>query len=328
MRRNISSQVARDQIPGAVSVKNLMKNQARNQWKMAIVVALGGMLGHSGLAADPPVSASQVEITKTAEAFVAAFQKEDAKALSEMWTVDGDFVDLEGRVLRGRAAIEKDFTELFKENDGLKLRIDVASVRFLSPDTAIEDGTTSVLGSDGALPSRARYTNVLVKKDGKWLLSSVRESPYVPPTQRDNLAGLEWMLGEWVDPTTEGHVAHAIFELTPDRNYIVSRRAVRVNGDFLDNGTQRIAWDPAAKQIRSWNFEPDGGFGDAVWTKNADGTWTVKTTSTLQSGHKASGTTTVTRVDPDTVTWQTKEQVVDGKAAPDTAVVTMKRISK
>lgn len=308
-----------------------MKNQTKNGWKLLLVAsaALGGSLGLGSPAlAGGAEQPTQAEITKTAQAFVEAFHKGDAKAVSEMWAPDGDFVDLEGRVMKGRPAIEKDFTELFKENKGLKLRIDVASVRFVSPETAIEDGTTTVLAPDGSSPSRARYTNVLVKKDGKWLLSSVREAPYIAPTQKDNLRGLEWMLGEWVDPATEGHVAHAVFEMSPDRNFIIAMRAVEVDGAYLDNGTQRIAWDPAAKQIRSWSFEPDGGFGDGVWTKNADDTWTVKTNSTLQSGHKVSATTTVTRVDPNTITWQSKDQLIDGKAAPDTAVITMKRITK
>ncbi|MFO0787763.1 MAG: SgcJ/EcaC family oxidoreductase [Phycisphaerales bacterium] len=285
------------------------------------------MCAPTGLAQAADPDPRQAEITKTAEAFVEAFHNGDAKAVAAMWAPDGDFVDLEGRVMKGRDAIEKDFVELFKENKGLKLRIDVASVRFLNGDTAIEDGTTTVLAPDGSTPSRARYTNVLVKKDGKWLLSSVREAPYVPPTHKDHLRSLEWILGEWVDPASEGHVAHAIFEMSPDGNFIISMRAVDVKGTFLDNGTQRIGWDPAAKQIRSWSFEPDGGFGDGVWTRNPDDTWTVKTNSTLQSGHKVSSTTTITRVDADTVTWQSKDQNVDGKPVADTPVVTMKRIN-
>ena len=59
---------------------------------------------------------------------------------------------------------------------------------FPTPDTAIEDGVTSILGPDGSLPNRAHYTNLLVKKEGKWLLASVRESPYLP-TERNAVLG-------------------------------------------------------------------------------------------------------------------------------------------
>jgi hypothetical protein len=47
----------------------------------------------------------------------------------------------------------------FAENKGLKLRIDVNSVHFVTPETAIEDGITSVISRDGTPPNQARYTN-------------------------------------------------------------------------------------------------------------------------------------------------------------------------
>lgn len=267
----------------------------------------------------------QAEITSAAVEFVRAYERADAKAIAEMWTPDGDLVDLDGRVIRGRKAIEKAFTELFRENQGQKVRIEVASVRFLDDTSAIEDGTTSVIAPDGSIPDRARYTNVLVKRDGKWLLASVREFPFVPPSNGDNLRPLDWMLGEWVDSDTKGHEARVVFERSPDKNFILSTRAVRVNDNLLDNGTQRIGWDAGNKSVRSWSFEPDGGFGESTWSEQPDGSWLIKTNATLQSGHKTSYATLLIRVDPNTVTFQVKDQQVDGKPAPDMAPVTMKR---
>lgn len=272
-------------------------------------------------------SAQAEEIRKTAVAFMNAFHKGDAKALAEFWTEDGDYTDLAGRELKGRAAIQEDFEHLFAENKGLKLRIEVGSLRFPTPDTAIEDGVTSVLADTASPPNRARYTNLFVKKGGKWLLTSVREAPYLPPTHQDQLRPLEWMIGEWRDKATNGHAAHVVFEWSPDRNFILSLRAVEAEGAFLDTGTQRIGWDPVAKQIRSWSFEPDGGFGESVWSQDGNQKWLVKSRSVLQSGHLASATTVVNRVDANTVTFQVKDQIADGKPLPDTAVITMIRIN-
>lgn len=299
--------------------------------KPARIVLLVSACLATGLGAAPRASAAppdprQAAITQTAQAFVDAFRRADAKAVAAFWAPDGDFIDMDGRVLSGRQAIEDDFAAFFKESPGLQVRIEVASIRFLTPDIAIEDGTTSMLTSDGSVPSRARYTNVLVNKDGKWLLASVREAPYVPPNNQEHLRGLDWTIGEWVDEATDGHVAHVNFEWSPDRNFILCSRAVDVNGAFLDNGTQRIGWDPSAGQIHSWSFEPDGGFGEATWTPTGDNTWTVKSSAVLQSGHKLSATTIVTRVDEDTVTMKATNQTVNGKSIPDTAVITMKRM--
>src|ERR1700758_2000448 len=88
-------------------------------------------------------------IFNNAKAFVDAFEKGDAKAVAAFWAEDGDYVDLNGRRLQGRPAIENAFKDFFTENKGVKLRIDVNSVRFVTPETAIEDGITSVIPSDG-----------------------------------------------------------------------------------------------------------------------------------------------------------------------------------
>ncbi|MBL9176377.1 MAG: SgcJ/EcaC family oxidoreductase [Verrucomicrobiales bacterium] len=267
------------------------------------------------------------EIRQTAKAFVEAFHKGDAAALANFWTPDGDYTDLGGRVIKGRDAIRQDYEHLFAENKGLTLRIEVGSIRFPTPDTAIEDGVTSVMAPTASAPNRARYSNLLVKRDGKWLLSSVRESDYLPPNHQEHLRPLEWMIGEWMDTATNGHTAHVVFEWSPDRNYILSVRVVEVEGTFLDNGTQRIAWDPSKKQIRSWSFEPDGGFGESTWTPDGNKSWIVKSVSTLQSGHPVTATTQVTRVNPDTITFQVRDQKVDGHPIPDSAVVTMQRVN-
>src|SRR5260370_31440815 len=120
-----------------------------------------------------------------------------------------------GRGLQGRQAIEKDFENLFAENKGLKLRIEVASLKFPTPDTAVEDGTTGVLAPDGSVPSRARCTNLLTKEDGQWLLASVREAAYVTPSNYENLRELEWVIGARVDDNPGGELAPISFGRTP-----------------------------------------------------------------------------------------------------------------
>lgn len=265
-------------------------------------------------------------ITKTAEAFVEAFQKGDAKALAEFWTADGDYVDETGRVFKGRRAIEKSFAELFSNKKDLKLRIEVAARKFPTPDTAIEDGNSAVIAPDGTAPTRTRYTNVMVQKDGKWLLESVREAVYTPPSNYESLRGLEWVIGNWADEAADGVVNRVAFEWGSGQNFIVSTRTVEHKDATLQNGNQWIGWDPATKQIRSWSFEADGGFGEGAWSRDGD-KWIIKTSSTLANGSKVTATNVVTRVDANTITWKSTGQMLDGKALPDTREITMKRAS-
>ena len=293
----------------------------RSMLPLALACALGS---GSSLVRAADSDLQEAAITKTAEAFVEAFQKGDAKAVAAFWTPDGDYVDPTGRVLNGRPAIEKDFADLFAQNKGLKLRIEVASLKFPTPDTAVEDGTTAVLAPDGTAPSRARYSNFFVKKDGQWLLASVREAPYVAPSNYENLRGLEWVIGEWVDENPGGELARVSFSWAPDQNFIVSTRTVETKEGVLDRGTQWIGWDPVTKQIRSWNFEADGGFGEGAWTRDGD-KWIIKTTSVLADGSKVTATNIVSPLNADSISLQSKEQTVDGKALPDTNETKMKR---
>ena len=288
---------------------------------LACALGSGGSTRPAHAESDPQEEAA---ITKTAEAFVEAFQKGDAKAVAAFWMPDGDYVDPTGCVLKGRPAIEKDFEDLFAGNKGLKLRIEIASLRFPTPDTAVEDGTTGVLAPDGSVPSRARYTNFFTKKDGQWLLASVREAAYVQPSNNENLRELEWVIGEWVDENPGGELARVSFAWSPDENFIISTRTVETKDGTLDRGTQRIGWDPVNKQIRSWNFEADGGYGEGAWTKDGDN-WIVKTTSVVADGSKVTATNVVSPIDADTISVQSKEQTVDGKAIPDTQKTKMKR---
>jgi uncharacterized protein (TIGR02246 family) len=278
-----------------------------------------------------PASAADQEtggketIFNNAKAFVDAFEKGDAKAVATFWATDGDYVDLNGRHLHGRTSIEDAFKNFFTENKGLKLRIDVNSVRFVTPDTAIEDGITSLIPPDGAPPNQARYTNVHVKKEGQWVLQSVREAPYTPPGNYEHLRGLEWAVGEWVDEGEGPEIDHASFEWSPDGNFIISTQDATVRDTLVSGATEWIGWDPATSQVRSWSFVADGSIGENTWS-NAGDQWVIKTNATLPNGKKLTATNIITRNGPDAITWQSKDRTLDGKALPDVTEIKMKRV--
>jgi uncharacterized protein (TIGR02246 family) len=250
-------------------------------------------------------------IFNNAKAFVDAFEKGDARAVAAFWTEDGDYVDLTGRHLQGRPAIENAFKNFFTENKGLKLRIDVNSVRFVTPDTAIEDGTTSVIPPDGAPTNQARYTNVHVKKDGQWVLQSVREAPYTPPGNYEHLRGLEWAVGEWVDEGDGPEIDHVTFEWSSDGNFLISTQDVTVRDTLVSRATEWIGWDPATSQVRSWSFVADGSIGENTWSGEGD-QWIIKTNAILPNGKKLAATNIITRNGPDAITWQSKDRTLDG----------------
>jgi uncharacterized protein (TIGR02246 family) len=269
--------------------------------------------------------ADAAALQKNAEAFVEAFHAGDARALAAFWAEDGEYTDLSGRRLKGREDIEKAFQGFFAANKGLKVRIESESLRFLTPEVAVEEGVSFVLGPDGSPPSRARYSNVHVKKDGKWLLGSVKDAPYVPPGNYEHLRGLEWAVGDWSAEGEKGEAEHLSVSWTDNQNFLVASFAVTVNGVSVGRATHWVGWDPREKRVRSWIFDATGGFGEGAWTKEGD-KWVVKTTSVLQDGKKAAATIVLAPGGADALTLQARDRSVDGAGVPDRNEFKLKRV--
>jgi uncharacterized protein (TIGR02246 family) len=289
-----------------------------------VVMLLLGLA--SGPAACQDKSPESAAILKKAESFVAAFHKGDAGAIAAHWTPDGDYTSQTGKTLKGREAIAKAFIGMFAENKGLKLRIDSASLRFLTPDVAIEDGVTSVIPPDGAPPSRARYTIVHVKRDGEWYLGSVRDAAFAPPGNREHLADLEWLVGEWAESGGSGETARVAYQWDANQNFLIGEFATTIKQFAVGGGTQRIGWDAGNKQVRSWTFDNDGGFGGGQWTRDGN-RWTIKSSATLTDGKNLTATGILTRVGPDTMTLEFRERTVDGQPTEAARTITLKRVN-
>ena len=60
---------------------------------------------------------------------------------------------------------------------------------------------------------------------------------------------------------------------------------------------QRIGWDPLTKQIKSWVFDSEGGYGDEFWTRKGN-QWVIKSTGVLPDGRTASATHVLTPTGP------------------------------
>jgi uncharacterized protein (TIGR02246 family) len=293
---------------------------------LALAAATVGLTAWPGRADLPKTHVKDGEaIAKNGQAFVEAFSKGDAEAVAALWAEDGDYTDVAGRHRKGRAAIQKAFRGLFGKHKGLRAQIDSHSLRFVTPNVAVEDGTNAVFSPDGAPPSWARYTIVHVKKDGKWFLSNVRETLLPPPSHARHLRDLEGLVGNWVGEVDKGKAEHVSLAWAANRNYLVGTLATTRNNTPISSSRLRIGWDPAARRIRSWMFDATGGFGRGTWVKE-EKKWVVKTTSVLENGRKAAVTFVVAPVDADTVTWQARNRSIDGKELPDGKEVKMKRV--
>ena len=118
--------------------------------------------------------ADEAAIRKILEMRNAAYNNHDAKALAATYAPDADLVTGTGRVISGRAAIEKNYVEAFAGVDkNATVKIDSSTVRFVTADTAILDMDGVTTGrADGAIKTHATW--VYVKRTGEWMVVAIR----------------------------------------------------------------------------------------------------------------------------------------------------------
>jgi len=240
--------------------------------------------------------------------YARAFNRHDAVALAAHWSPTAENLDLDtGEITRGRAAMRDLFTALFATDPSGRLDLDIEAIRLVNADVAVVDALLAVSFAAPAAeqtPARRRLSAVVVRRDDRWQIDSVREAaidqvPAPLKTARDRRAArpleeLAFLVGTW-----EGRCAAAT---------VVTRCTWAADGAFLfrthlvtadrtpapppagdgaipgllvpgSSGTREvseiIAFDAHADRIRSWLFTSQGRFAEGVWSRSGD-RWVVE----------------------------------------------------
>jgi uncharacterized protein (TIGR02246 family) len=255
-------------------------------------------------------------VLSVGETFRRAYNAGDAKAIASLYTDDAELIEENGERFQGRNTIQELYSLLFQERKGASIEIAVDSIRFFGPDVVKEEGRTSVKPAvTTEPPSIRRYTVLYIKQGGKWLYSSVREELEPGLSHNERLKELDWLVGDWVDESSDS-VVHATCRWSADKNFLLRDFTLHAEGRSVMNVTQRIGWDPLSKQIKSWVFDSEGGYGDGLWTRNGD-QWMIKSTGVLPDGRIATATNILTRLGPNTARWASTERTVGGQHAAD-----------
>ena len=269
------------------------------------------------------VSAEEQAIRKAVIAFVEQYNAHDADGLAALFASDARMIFRDGTEVNGRDDIKQAFEQAFADSPKGAVSVVVESLRFLTPDVAVEEGFTSLFPDGDTLVAKSRYTVVHLKKEGKWLMQSVRTVEEESLSAYGELQPLEWLVGEWIDEGRTENV-EATFRWDENKSFLLEEFQVIRDGEVVLKGTQRIGWDPQAKQIRSWTFDSAGGFGEAVWTPVED-RWVVKAKAVTPDGTSASATRTLTRAAPDRAIWTATDRLAGDEQLPDLAVTLVRR---
>ena len=120
------------------------------------------------------------ELQKIVDAFVAAWNKGDAKALAALHAEDAIRANSQGQLSVGRAAIEKAFAAaLAGELKGTTLVVKSGDERTVTADLVVSSGTWEITGGTppAGAATKGTYINTLVRQGGRWLIVSSAPIP-------------------------------------------------------------------------------------------------------------------------------------------------------
>jgi uncharacterized protein (TIGR02246 family) len=287
----------------------------------ALLIALPALA--QAPAATPNSSAELDAVRATSQAFVEAFNKGDAQAVAALWTKDGDYTDDSGQTFVGRDAIEKDYAAFFAENPKARIRVVVDKLRLLSDTAAVEDGRATEDPLPLGPPAVGKYMAVHVKVDGKWLMSTVRETRVETPSAYHRVADLEWLIGTWT-AEENGAKSESVCRWVANKSFVERRYTVTRPDGTTTSGVQLIGWNPEEGRVQSWNFSSDGGYAVGVW-EPASGGWSAEVRGATGDGRRTTAVNRLKRLDDNAYTWQSVDRTVDGAALPDTDEIVIKR---
>lgn len=257
-------------------------------------------------------AADREQIAKAAQAFADAFNKRDAKAVAALWTEQGEHREADGETFRGRAAIEKAYSEFFKSNANSRIEVLVKSIRFPAKDVAVEEGLIRQTSGPKSLPQSTSYVAIHVRESGQWKIALSAESGLA----QERLEDLEWLLGAWVGKTKEGELRLS-FARDAKRPALIATVRKSETGKEPMSTTVHIALDPETGRVRSWCFEDNGAHSQALWRHDGKA-WLLESRGVLADGTPTSETIVIHRVGPTSITWRSIDRFVADQALPDT----------
>lgn len=293
----------------------------------AVCMAVAASLALAAASSAAPPSRDEAGVRAASQRYREALARGDGPALAALWTADGDIVDEQGKVLPGRATVATT-TKPAADAPPPAFRITDTSLRFLTSDVAVEDGMVEVAVPGVARPLQGRFSASWVREPDGWKIAALREDRLDAGADLVKLEDLDWMVGDWVVLDERPATAPAAAPAKPavemkvqwnaNRTFLI--RDVKIAAAGAEDAdalhiTQRIGWDPLARQIRSWVFSSDGGHGEAIWSRDGD-SWVARTTGVLPDGTRTSSLNIYTFDGKDRCQWRSLPTHVGGEHAP------------
>ncbi|UCF68790.1 MAG: DUF4440 domain-containing protein [Acidobacteriota bacterium] len=121
------------------------------------------------IACAPPVAQRSTELAAMDDAWEAAFNADDAGALTALYTEDARLLPPNGEMTQGSAAVEVAFGEMIAAGLGVDLEpVETMAVG----DLGYSLGTYAVKDADGDVVDRGKYVEIFRNVGGQWKISN------------------------------------------------------------------------------------------------------------------------------------------------------------
>ena len=284
----------------------------------------------SGQLAVPSRADDERAIRANVESYVQAFNDRNVDAVAAFWSPEAVYTSrIDGTEFVGRDAIKEQYQFLFSVSPNLKLDVKVDSVRFVSPNVAVEEGIARFLNPDEE-PEETPYTAVHVRRDGLWLIDRVSDNDAPQMLSNyDRLKDLEWIIGSWVDEDDSIRI-ETVCNWTKNKNFITRAFTVSTDAGVDLSGMQIIGWDAVDEKIRSWTFDSDGGFANGVWSQQTSksgkpASWHIRKKGKTAMGETTSAVNVIRPQGDGSFTLQSVQRTLGNRMLPNVDEVVVRR---
>jgi uncharacterized protein (TIGR02246 family) len=298
---------------------------------LVAVVAWGKFQQPAGGVAEQPKAesaapaADDAAVRQIGRQFEEAFNKKDAKAMAALWTEGGELTDVDGTVVRGRAALEKMYAESFAAYPKGTGKFDTAEVRALGKNLITAEGTIRFTATEGKKPVETRYSAMFVRDGDRWLTATVRE--WYPDTpEPDKLTDLAWLVGDW-DAKQGDREVRTTYAWGDEKAFIVCTFKVTEKGQVVASGTEIIAKDPSSGQLRGWLFDRSGTLAEATYSRDGE-KWVAEITGTTADGTDVEATNAFVPSGTDAFSWVSIDRSAGGQPLPNVAPLKVTRVKR
>jgi len=156
-----------------------------------VAIVAGSAFAQSNASSIRSDQTNEKAIRALYEQFEKSWNAHDVDSLAAMWTVDGDHLEPDGTLAKGRDAVKellaKQHASVFKNS---KLSLKIEDVWFITANVALVDGSYELSGAvlpDGTKldPRKGHLTAVILNERGEWYITASRlmiptHLPYKP----------------------------------------------------------------------------------------------------------------------------------------------------